>query len=89
MLPVTLPNGVLAIYGMGTKVSSTGIVNIDEQSPMRYGTVYQIYDGGEVFIYGGSNVMFNNNEIVCRVVSENIPYTLVPARLVTKESPLL
>lgn len=89
MLPIDLPNGVVAVYGMGTTVSSTGIEIIDQKSPIRFGQVYQVYAGGAVFVYNGDYVMFNNDEVVGRIVYQTVPYTLVPARLVTKEQPLL
>lgn len=88
-LPISLPNGIIAIYGMGTAVSTTGIELTGQNNPLRFGSVYQIYDGGAVFIYGGDNVMFSETDVMGRVVYSGIPYTLIPARLVTKENILL
>lgn len=87
-VPINLPIGYVLVYGMGTGVSSSGIQLPTEQSPLRFGTIYQIWDGGAPFIYGNDNVMFDNNDGV-RLVFSNIPYTMIPARLVTKEEPLL
>lgn len=84
-LPINLPSGVAAVYGMGTMVSSVGLTQPEPNSPLRFGSIYQIYDGGQVFVYGGDEVMFDEKDVICRVVSENIPYTLVPVRLVTKQ----
>ena len=84
-----MPNGIVAIYGMGTTVSTAGIELLDQQSRVRFGSIYQIYSGGAVFVYGGDNVMFSNDDVYCRVSYDGIPYTLIPARLVTKQAPLL
>ncbi len=88
-LPIALPNGIIAIYGQGTKTSLTGIIITDEQSSTRFGIVSQVYSGGEVFIYGGDSVMFKDEDVYDRIVYNDYPYTLVPARLATKEEPLL
>ena len=82
-LPMFLPVGVIAVYGTGTTQSPSGIQNTSENGKMRWGNVYQIWNGGEVFVYGGDNVMFNTDDIICRLAYGNIPYTIVPARLVT------
>ncbi len=89
MLPINLPNGVVAIYGMGTKESPSGITLISEDSEIRFGYIDQIYSGAAVFVYGGDAVMFKENEVIERILYNNYPYTLVPLRLVTKEAPLL
>lgn len=88
-LPITLATGQIAVYGMGTAVSPSGISNINADGVFRWGSVYQVWPGGETYIYGGDNVMFNNNDVVCRLSYNNIPYTIVPARLATKQEPLL
>lgn len=88
-LPISLPNGVVSIYGMGTGVSTTGIELASQDSSVRFGSIYQIYDGGAVFVYGGDNVMFLEKDVLGRVTYGGIPYTLIPARLVTKENILL
>ncbi len=89
MLPLYLPNGVIAVYGTGTKDSSVGITLISEKSEVRFGTVSKVYDGGAVFVYDGDNVMFREEDVIDRVKYLNYPYTLLPARLVTREVPLL
>jgi hypothetical protein len=89
VLPIDLPSGHVLIYGMGTTVSPSGISNIDPTGSLRWGSVYQIWNGGATYIYGGDNVMFNEDDVVCRLAYNNIPYTQVPAKLVTKQQPLL
>lgn len=88
-LPIELPVGYVLVYGTGTTVSTSGVQIVGEDSPVRYGSVYQIWDGGAAFIYGGDNVMFKDDDIYCRLLYNNIPYTMIPARLVTKQTPLL
>lgn len=88
-LPFTLKAGQVLVYGMGTDVSPSGISNISADGALRWGSIYQVWPGGETYIYGGDNVMFNENDVVCRLAYNNIPYTVVPARLATKQDPLL
>lgn len=88
-LPINLPVGVVVVYGMGTTVSASGVSNISETDPTRYGYIYQTYSGGSVFVYDGDSVMFNNDNVLGRVIYNEYPYTMIPARLVTKENPPL
>lgn len=89
LLPITLSAGQVAIYGMGTTVSPSGIGNITADGVFRWGSIYQVWPGGETYIYGGDNVMFNEKDVVCRLAYSGIPYTIVPANLATKQDPLL
>jgi hypothetical protein len=88
-LPIFLPNGTIAVYGTGSTTSPSGISNTTADGEMRWGSVYQIWNGGATYVYGGDNVMFKETDVVCRLAYNNIPYTIVPARLVTKQEPLL
>jgi len=88
-LPISLPNGVVAIYGTGKKVSPSGITLMSESSEIRFGYIDSIYSGAAVFVYGGDAVMFKDSDVIERIRYNNYPYTLVPLRLVTKEAPLL
>ena len=88
-LPIVLPTGYIAVYGTGTTVSPSGIGNIDPSGIMRWGTVYQIWDGGAPFIYGGDSVMFKETDVTTRLAYGGIPYTIVPARLATVQEVLL
>lgn len=85
-LPLYLPVGFIMVYGMGTTTSVNGVQVPNPQSPLRFGTVYQVWEGGRVFVYEGDSVMFKNDDGV-RLVFDNIPYTIIPARFITKESP--
>ena len=84
-LPIILPAGLIAVYGAG-----------NGQDPMPsgarptngflFGTVYNIWDGGATYIYGGDVVFWKDGTQVCRIATtENLEYTLIPARLVTKD----
>ena len=85
MLPIYLPNGIVAVYGLG---GYNGNVIPYEDTDVRFGTIYQVYDGGAVFVYNNDSVMFKESQIVGRVIYNDYPYTLIPARLVTKQNPL-
>jgi hypothetical protein len=87
-LPIILPSGTIAVYGMGTTLSPSGISNINPDGQLRWGSVYQVWSGGETFVYGGDNVMFREEDIICRLAYGNIPYTIVPARLATVQEPV-
>lgn len=88
-LPIILPTGYVAVYGTGSSLSPNGITNINPDGPMKWGSIYQVWPGGETYIYGNDNVMFLENDVTCRLSYSNIPYTIIPARLVTKQEPLL
>jgi len=76
-LPITLPSGMIGIYGIGvTGTTPSGLV-IEEN--FRYGTVYNIWDGGATYIYGNDVVIFKEGDQYCRVVtaSDNNQWTLI------------
>lgn len=87
-IPITLANGVVAIYGLGGYTSSSGAI-LAGDSDWRWGAVDSVYAGGEVFVYNGDNVMFKESQIITRLNYGSAVYTLIPARLVTKEIVLL
>jgi hypothetical protein len=89
ILPISLPAGHVLVYGMGTTVSPSGVENTSASGGLRWGNIYQIWDGGETYVYGGDNIMFKETDVVCRLAYGGIPYTLVPARLATIQEPLL
>lgn len=80
--PIILPVGVIAVYGSGDVGTMPSGVIIESNS--RYGTVYNIWDGGATYVYGGDVVYWKEGNQVARIVtSDNNTYTLLPARLVT------
>lgn len=81
-LSLTLPVGVVAVYGDGTTTSGSGVIAPPGYS---FGVVSKIYDGGAVFVYNGDNVMFREADVMERLVEGSGHYTLLPARLVTLE----
>jgi len=82
-LPISLPNGIVAIYGIGVTGRTPSGLLIEEN--FRYGTVYNFWDGGASYVYGNDVVVFKEGEQYCRVVtSDNNPWTLIEfAKLVT------
>lgn len=93
-LPLTLPNGIVAVYGAGTPASSPQTATPDGLvlSPnFLKGTVYNIWDGGASYVYGGDVVFWKEGQDYCRVVtSDNLTYTLVKFNnIVTEPTPVL
>ena len=86
-LPITLPYGLIAVYGTGTQVSSVGFTLFNQQSKVRFGVVEQVYPGA-VYVYQGDNIMFSEDEVFERIRYNNYPYTFLPDSLVTIEVPL-
>jgi len=85
-VPIILPVGFILVYGLGVEQSQSGIT--PENTVFKFGSVYQIWDGGEVFVYGGDSVMFKESDVTCRLAIGTDPnnvYTMIPARLVTRE----
>lgn len=87
-LPITLASGYVAIYGTGTTQSPSGIANTSADGNIRWGEVYQVWSGGDAYVYGGDIVQFDNRQVTSRLLYNDYTYTVVPARLVTKNNPL-
>ena len=83
-LPIILPSGYVAVYGIGGSgaMPSGAIV----QSEFRFGTIYNIWDGGATYIYGGDVVMWKDGSELTRIATTTAVYTVLPARLVTKDN---
>jgi len=80
-LPIILASGRVAVYGAGSPASSPqtatpqGLVLTPNYLK---GTVYNIWDGGATYVYGGDIVYWKDGEQECRVVTEdNLTYTLL------------
>ena len=84
-LPLILPMGFIAVYGTGTTISASGVSNTTPDGILRWGNIYNVWAGGETYIYGGDNVMFKETDVTVRLASGSAVYTILPARLVTKE----
>lgn len=90
-LPIVLPIGMIAVYGDGrpapenTFATPSGIIL---EPDMRMGTVYNIWAGGQTYIYGGDVVVWRDGQQHARVVTQtsNLTYTLLSARLVTVDT---
>lgn len=85
VLPFALPTGVLTIYGIGEPNSASGIIAPDNY---KFGTVYQIYDGGGTYFDLGQQIMFDEKDVIDRLVYNGVRWTLLPARLVTDDTPI-
>lgn len=82
-LPIILRAGMIAVYGIGDSgaMPSGAIV----QSNFRFGTIYNIWDGGATYIYGGDVVMWKDGNEYTRLATTEGTYTILPARLATKD----
>lgn len=92
-LPMILPVGMIAVYGDGRQASTpqtalpSGLVI---PATWLAGTVYNIWDGGATYIYGGNVVSWEKGKEFTRVVTEaNVTMTIIPARLVTIDNPAI
>lgn len=74
-VPITLPEGFVLVYGRGSTQSVSGI--IPDNTSIRFGSIYQVWAGGEVFVYGGTSVMFNPDDAFCRLAWDGRPYTMI------------
>lgn len=83
-LPIALQVGMVACYGnCQSNQSSVGLIM---PPSVRFGTIYHIWEGGTPTVQVGDNVMFNESDVQSRIVTEeNLTFTIVPARLATKE----
>lgn len=80
-LPITLPAGMIAVYGTG----DTGMMPSGATIPTdyRFGSVYNIWAGGQTYVYGGDTVYWKESDTNVRLATAGGTFTLVPARLVT------
>lgn len=90
-LPVVLSNGTIAVYGSGV-IGSTPQTAMPSGAILepnyRYGTVYNIWAGGQPYVYGGDVVSWKEGDQITRIATaNNITYTILPARLVTIDAP--
>lgn len=83
--PTILSPGQVAVYGNGWQgITDAGVVI---QGNQKYGTVYNIWDGGAPYIYGGDKVIFDESDVVCRLVtSDNLTYTILPFGKIATEN---
>lgn len=86
--PFVLPPGMVAVYGPGVWMPTPSGLTLPQD--YRVGTVYNIWDGGATYVYGGDTVFWKEGSTEVRVASfGGTTYTIVPARLVTKDIPAL
>ncbi len=56
---------------------------------IKFGTVYQIWGGGDQSFYFGEEVMWKDGDEYCKLTYSGNPYTQIAAKLVTKIEPPL
>lgn len=84
--PIILPAGQVSIYGLGEYLSPSGQLIISGDD-WKFGYVNSTYAGGAVFVYDGDAVMFREKDVLYRVQFLDYPYTIIPAKLVTRQDP--
>lgn len=83
---VILPAGYVSIYGLGGYTSPSGML-LYENEDFKFGDIAQVYSGGAVFVYEGDTIMFRERDVAFRYLVNDVPYTVVPCRLITKQTP--
>jgi hypothetical protein len=73
--PLSLQVGMAAIYGIGYEgITAQGV---KPPAGFKIGSIYQIWDGGENYIYSGQAI-FKEGDQYCRIVtSNNLTYTII------------
>ncbi len=87
-LPIILPVGAVLVYGPGVSSAPYGVEGYPPEDFL-YANVYQVYDGGAVFVYGGDPVFFRRKDIREKYLYNDWPYLLIDqSKLVTQTPPL-
>lgn len=83
--PIKLQAGLVAVYGLG--YNDTSPFGVIMPNNYKYGTIYNIWDGGTTFMAVYDIIMFREQDVDTRIVVSpfNHNYTIVPARLATKQ----
>lgn len=69
-----LPAGWASLYGMGNITGVSGLV--PDNIKFKFATIYNLGDGNGIAQIGDS-VMFNEEDVICRLAWNNWPYTMI------------
>lgn len=83
-LPIVLKAGTIAVYGPGSIGTMPSGAVLEPR--YRFGTVYNIWAGGETYVYGGNVVYWEEGKQQARLATTGGNYTILPARLVTVDN---
>ncbi len=75
-LPIYLQPGEVLIYGAGLATASIQGIRADNDKFL-WGTIQQVWNYGNINAMIGDSVMFNNDDVMCRLIYNNYPYTLI------------
>jgi len=70
-----LPQGWVSLYGLGSETGVSGLV--PDNTIFRFATIYNVGSGDNINAEVGTSVMFNNNDVICRLAWNNWPYTII------------
>jgi hypothetical protein len=73
-VPILLPYGYVAVYGLGTDAGQTGLTTGDTIN--KFATIYYIGVGMNSGLIGNS-IIFNSTQEVCRLSWDNILYPVI------------
>lgn len=73
-LPGYLGVGFVSLYGIGSSVSPNGVV---APTGFLFSNVDQIWDGDSIVVSVGNNVLYNQNDMVCRLAWDNAIRVLI------------
>jgi hypothetical protein len=80
-LSIILPPGHISLYGYGSEAGVTGIY--PDNTKFKFASIYGISQGGDINVYPGQSVMFNEQERAYVLFFNGWPYTIIEANKVS------
>lgn len=77
MMPIILPPGMVSLYGLGTATGVSGLVPGDTR--YKFASIYDVSNGGDINVYPGQPVIFNEQERAYVLFWNNQPFTIIEA----------
>lgn len=86
-IPIRLSPGQLSIYGAGSSVSQNNII---APTGFSFGVIDKIWDNGINGNQVGDSIMFQEQDVLTRLVYSNWIYTIIPQNKIglTEEPPV-
>lgn len=83
-LPIILPAGMIAVYGIGQKGATPAGATLPNN--FVFASVYNVWAGGETYVYRGDVVSWEDNATYVRLATAGGTYTILPAKLATVDN---